>query len=267
MKKLLIPTLAILAAPAMYGAVEVLYSGLADMAGIDTIDHDGVEVFTETVDASGITGLDSESLRLADFSTGNKPEAWWDIANPIAEGEGFRLDLSAAIVGISAYTEDINLRFGNNNTSRPTSSARTFTTVSFEQDGSLKPDGSTVATFVEGTAFALSFVINTNQTQGFEYTIGGSTRIMAPSSIDTWVDGVLVDTDEALSIGGSIVLADGINEIGFTGSSNAAAPMESIFDDITVYTGSDAGTTVPEPSTGLIFVSALAAVGFCRRRK
>ncbi|MGJ8653889.1 MAG: hypothetical protein ACSHX8_11490 [Opitutaceae bacterium] len=266
MKKLLIPTLAILAAPAMYGAIEVLYSGLSDMAGIDTIDHDGIEVFTETVDATSI-GLDSESLRLADFSTTNKPEAWWDIANPIAEGEGFRLDLSASIVGISAYTEDINLRFGHNNTSRPTSSARTFTTVSFEQDGSLKPDGSTVATFIEGQALALSFVINTHQTLGFEYTIGGTTRTMAASSIDTWVDGVLVDTDEALSIGGDIVLADGINEIGFTGSSNAASPMETIFDDITVYTGSDAGAIVPEASTGLIFFSALAVVGFSRRRK
>ncbi|MEJ6569376.1 MAG: PEP-CTERM sorting domain-containing protein [Akkermansiaceae bacterium] len=273
MKKIIPLCLTALIAPNLHGAVLNLYSSAADFAGISQVetgvDPAGGAYTVENFDGSATIG-NGDALRVADYSgaaagtaADDKPEAWWDLTTTIPGGASFRIDYNAANLNLDAADKDINLRFGNSNTGRPTSSARTWTTVSHEQDGSLKIDGSTQADFGAGPLF-ISFVVNTHATLGFTYTLNGLTQTLAPLSSDTWVDGILEDQDNPMNIGGDIVQADGINELGFTGSSDADENMDFLFDDIVLFTGADI-SEVPEPSSSLL--ALLGGMIVLRRRR
>ena len=243
--------------------VITLYEDASDFAGISEVESDGTTFVVENITNSAIG--DGDALRIFDGSDTRKPQAYWDLDDTI--NDAFRLDFSAAIANADSMNQnDILLRFGNNNTDRPDSSSRTFGTFSFEQDGSLKSDGSTRGDFLAGP-LDISIVGNINSTP-LTYTLFGVDRTLDPLSTDLYVDGVLVEASEALNIGSNIVVADGINEFGFLGQSDATVGGDFSFDNVILFTGSDISTSVvPEPSSAALLMGGLFSLGLVRRRK
>ena len=158
--------------------VITLYEDASDFANISEVrtdDTNGTFV-VENITNSAIG--DGDALRLFDGSDQGKPQAYWDFTST----DALRLDLSAAVANPDPMnTNDINLRFGNNDTARPDSQSRAWVTFSFEQVGRLRSGGTFVAEIDD--PIDISFVANFNQTDPLIYTLFGETRTLNPLSM------------------------------------------------------------------------------------
>jgi hypothetical protein len=252
-------------AVSLEAAVTPLFFDAADLAGIDNVQSDGSTYIVDVFDGSATIG-DGDGLRVADFSTDDKPEAFWDVP---AITTGLRIDLSAYNLNWVDDSHDINLRFGNPGVT-PTSNAKTWTTISFEQSHRLKISGSTQAEFGDVTTGAnpvpldLSFVINNGLVDLDYIGANGVNKTLGVGMIDTYVDGVLEDADRVLGAGTDVVYGDGVGRLGFIGSSDGDDGMSYLYDNVVLYTGDD--ISIPEPTSIVLLCGALISLGMARRR-
>ncbi len=259
--------LAYLASPGQAGVVS-LYQDASDEAGFNNRhEFDGTTYIANTVIGSNAFGT-GDALRIADLSAVDKPEVVWD--SNVFGGDvttAFRLDLDALLnAPATTGSVDINLRFADSGDSIG-SSGNQLNTISFEESGRLKINGSTVHTFTGPTS--VSFLTNVDDVNSITYTafdqIGAT---LAADSIATFVNGVLVDTRGNNVNGTGFDNSLGVNKLGFTGESDSKLNADYLFDNITFLTGADAGivTAVPEPSSAALILSGLFSLGLMRRR-
>lgn len=247
----------------------VLYNDAADEAGFnERHETDGSTYIADTIIGSGAFGT-GDALRIADLSDSDKPEVVW---NSAAFGgsditTAFRVDLDALNnTPGNTGSVDINMRFSDSGDSIG-SSGNQLNTISFEESGRLKINGSTVHTFSGATS--VSFLTNVDTVNPIIYTAWDQTSAtLAADSIATFVNGVLVDT-RMNNNGAGFDPLSGVNKFGFTGESDSKLNADYLFDNITLLTGSDAGivtAAIPEPSS-LAILGLMGCAGCIRRRR
>ncbi|MEX0323377.1 MAG: hypothetical protein AB3N63_14540 [Puniceicoccaceae bacterium] len=211
-------------------------------------------------DANSMPDDSSGELRMADFSTSDKPEAYVYLTSPMMDG--FQVDFTFRNDSQATYTADgtaagtasngeIRFRFGND--VDPTSNSKTGLQLGFKWDADFRygydngsngglSTSSVSGDHAAGTTFAVSVVANNSTTNALNFTMGGMAYTLQPLTYSIFVDGALAEQDILLQTGtGDYDPAAGISRFGFLGDSDSKGGADVYFDNLVLKTGADIG--------------------------
>ncbi|WP_163966979.1 hypothetical protein [Oceanipulchritudo coccoides] len=251
MKKLITFTIASASACVAFAEVTSIFMDTGDLAA---------NFSTIKGDASSTPDDSSGELRIADFSTADKPEAYVYLTSPLMDG--FQLDFDFRNESQPTYNADgsapgtasngeIRFRFGND--IDPTSNSKTGLQLGFKWDTDFRfgydngDNGGLSTSSVSGehdggTTYSVSLVANNSTVNTLDFTMGGVAYTLQPLTYSIFVDGVLADQDILLQTGtADYDPAAGISRFGFLGDSDAKGGAEVYFDNVVLKTGDSIG--------------------------
>jgi hypothetical protein len=272
MKHLFTLPIALVVATAVNAEVLNIFSDTGDLAAnFATIKGDAN---AEATDATG-------ELRIYDFSTADKPEAYVLLSSPIMDG--FRIDFDFRNESQATYNADgtaagtasdgeIRFRFGND-TSDPTSNSKTGMQLGFKYDGDFRygydsgdsgglSTSSVTGDQAIGTTYSVTVVANNSTTSSLTYTYGGTEYTLAALTYSIFVDGALADQDILLQTGtADYDPAAGIGRFGFLGDSDAKGGADVYIDNLVLYTGADISESAGSGWLGYDVIDGIADTG------
>ncbi len=230
-----------------------------------------------------------DAMRMIDFYDMDKPELQGELAAPLLEP--FRIDFQSINESPASSSSAIRFRMANSGQSI-TSESRSAFSLSWQADKkvSAKYNGSadgntgdvdtTSSDPLEGLS-DITLIANGATAGTYAYSLFGETRTLNPLSYDVYIDGALLNSstegdpkhDEFkngmlfhFESSGNYDPNLGLQRFGLLGSSDSNVDPDVSFDNVILRTGSDIGAAIPEPSSLVMLLAGLSAIGLFRTR-